>query len=240
MRNKEMAINAFLSTGTALNYLGQPKETVRKMYESHVLWKEHELRQHQKMDSLGSDRFWFSRIRNQLQKDMNHKHLLLGDSLSESALPLGRKTVSEINRLFLSKGQIGDIEKAVAIATTFGAIGRAGECSFLTYDQAEWNSVYDILVLDWNEVKTDKQVPMPFSHDYNDFSLCFYFMNFCYHLYDGGSRATTTQSFTSSVVDRGLDPDDTSLIYPFLLTNAPQKVYTSIYFIPYVLCIDIH
>ena len=124
------------------------------------------------------------------------------------------------------KGQIGDVEKAVAIATTFGAIGRAGECSFLTYDQAEWNFVYDILVLDWNEVKTDKQVPMPFSHDYNDFSLCFYYMNFCYHLYDGGSRATTTQSFTSSVVERGLDPDDTSLIYPFLLTNAPQKVYT--------------
>jgi hypothetical protein len=104
----------------------------------------------------------------------------------------------------LSKGLIGDVEKAVAIATTFGAIGRAGECSFLTYDQAEWNFVYDILVLDWNEVKTDKQVPMPFSHDYSDFSLCFYFMNFCYHLYDdSGSRATTTQSFTSSVVERG-------------------------------------
>ena len=126
------------------------------MHESHVLWKEHELRQHQKMDSLGSDMIWFSRIRNQLQKDMNHKHLLLGDSLLESALPQGRKTVSEINRLFFSKGLIGDFEKALAIATTFGAIGRAGEYSFLTYDQAEWNSVHDILVLDWNEVNTDK------------------------------------------------------------------------------------
>ena len=30
-----------LTTGTALNYLGQPKETVRKMYENHVLWNEH-------------------------------------------------------------------------------------------------------------------------------------------------------------------------------------------------------
>ena len=95
---------------------------------------------------------------------MNHKHLLLGDSLSESALPLGRNTISKINKLFLSKGLIVDVEEAVAILTIFGAIiGRAGECSFLTYDQAEWNSVYDILVLDWNEVKTDKQVPMPFS-----------------------------------------------------------------------------
>ncbi len=65
-----------LSTGTALNYLGQPKETVRKMYDYHVLWKEHELKQGQKLDSLGSERFWFSRIRNQLQKDMNHKHIL--------------------------------------------------------------------------------------------------------------------------------------------------------------------
>ena len=77
---RDNAKQFFLSTGLALNYLGQPKETVRKMHESHVLWKEHELRQHQKMDSLGSDMFQFSRIRNQLQKDMNHKHLLLGDS----------------------------------------------------------------------------------------------------------------------------------------------------------------
>ena len=84
-----------LSTGTALNYFGQPKETVRKMYESNVIWKEHELRQHQKLDSLGSDRFWFSRIRNQLQKEMNHKHMLFGDSLLESTLPLGRRSVSK-------------------------------------------------------------------------------------------------------------------------------------------------
>ena len=46
-----------LSTGTALNYFGQPKETVRKMYENHVLWNEHELKQGQKLDSLGSGRF---------------------------------------------------------------------------------------------------------------------------------------------------------------------------------------
>jgi hypothetical protein len=73
------------------------------MYESHVLWKEHELRQHQKMNSLGSDRFWFSRIRNQLQKDMNHKHLLLDDSLSESALPLGRKNFRNKQIIFVKR-----------------------------------------------------------------------------------------------------------------------------------------
>jgi hypothetical protein len=94
---------------------------------------------------------------------MNHKQILLRDSLSESALPLGRKCASKINRLHLShQGLVDNVEKAaIIIATTFGAIGRAGECSlFLTYGQAEWNAVYDILVLDWNEVKTDnKQVP---------------------------------------------------------------------------------
>jgi len=109
--NAKQSNGNFLSTGTALNYLGQPKETVRKMYENHVLLNEHELKQGQKLDSLGSGRFWFSRIRNQLQKDMNHKHILLGDSLSESALPLGRKCVSEINRLHLSQGLVDNIEK---------------------------------------------------------------------------------------------------------------------------------
>ena len=150
--------------------------------------------------------------------------MLLGDSLSESALPLGRRCVSQINRLYLSKGLVDDVEKAAVIATTFGAIGRAGECSFITYGQAEWNSVYDILVLDWNEVKTDKQVPIPFCHDYNEYSLCFYFSMFCYHLFGAGSRFTTSQAFTTSVEERGLDPDDNSLIFPALLLNAPQKV----------------
>ena len=36
--NAKQSNGNFLSTGTALNYLGQPKETVRKMYENHVLW----------------------------------------------------------------------------------------------------------------------------------------------------------------------------------------------------------
>ena len=173
---------------------------------------------------------------------MNHKHILLGDSLSESALPLGRKCVSEINRLHLSQGLVDNIEKAAIIATTFGAIGRAGECSFLTYGQAEWNSVYDILVLDWNEVKTDKQAPMPFCHDHNEYSLCFYFSMFCYHLYGAGSRFTTNQAFTSAVEERGLlDQDDTSLIFPSLLSNAPQKVKCiNSYFVIYfsTLCIN--
>ena len=136
----------------------------------------------------------------------------------------------KINRYFLSLGQQSDVEKAATIVTTFGAIGRAGKCSFITYDQAEWNSVYEILVLDWNEVKTDKQVPMPFCHDCNDFSLCFYFVHFCYHLFGAGSRFTTTAAFSLSVEEQGLDPDDTSLIFPSLLTNATQKVLNA-YFI---------
>ena len=48
---------------------------------------------------------------------------------------------------------------------------------------------------------------------------------FCYHLYGAGSRFTTNQAFTSAVEESGLlDQDDTSLIFPSLLTNAPQKV----------------
>ena len=30
-----------LSSGSAVNYLGQAKETVRKMYENNILWPEH-------------------------------------------------------------------------------------------------------------------------------------------------------------------------------------------------------
>ena len=79
---------------------------------------------------------------------------------------------------------------------------------------SEWNAVYDILVLDRNQqVKTDKQVPMPFCHYYNDYSLCFYFGMFCYHLYGAGSRFTTSQAFKAAVEERGLDEDDTILIF---------------------------
>ena len=51
--NTKQRIDNALSTGTALNYHGQPKKTVRKIYERHVLWKQHELRQHLEMESLG-------------------------------------------------------------------------------------------------------------------------------------------------------------------------------------------
>ena len=186
----------------------------------------HELRKGERLDAfLGSNKGWFTRIRNELVKTLNHKHILLGDSFASYLMPLGRRFVSEISRYYFRRGAFEDIEKIAAIIVTFSAVGRAGECSYITYSQAEWNSIYEILVLDWNEVKTDKQMPMPFSHDHNDFALlCFYFVMFCYFLVGGGSRFTTNPLFVNVIAERGMDNDDQTLVFPTLINNAANKV----------------
>jgi len=195
------------------------------MYENNILWPEHELRKGERLDALGSNKGWFTRIRNELLvKTLNHKHILLGDSFVSYSMPLGRRIVSEISRYYFRRGAFEDIEKIAAIIVTFSAVGRAGECSYITYSQAEWNSIYEILVLDWNEVKTDKQMPMPFSHDHNDFALCFYFVMFCYFLVGGGSRFTTNPLFVNVIAERGMDNDDQTLVFPTLINNAANKV----------------
>ena len=87
----------------------------------------HELRKGERLDAfLGSNKGWFTRIRNELVKTLNHKHILLGDSFVSYLMPLGRRFVSEISRYYFRRGAFEDIEKIAAIIVTFSAVGRAG------------------------------------------------------------------------------------------------------------------
>ena len=62
----------FLSSGAGKDYFGQAKETIRKMYETNPIWRDHSLKKGDKLVA-GSEVGWFTRIRNELEKNLNHK-----------------------------------------------------------------------------------------------------------------------------------------------------------------------
>jgi hypothetical protein len=143
-------------------------------------------------NSSVNDQFWFSRILRGIEKRAALRDNLAGISTAEKAYPMGRLLVSEVIHYYFSVGSKQSIERLAAILVTFLSVGRAGECSFVTFKQASWNTIQDIFEVDWNEIKTGKQNPMCFYHDSKDFRLCFYFVMCCYFIVGAGSSHTTT------------------------------------------------
>ena len=68
MRSKKTN-GEFLSSGVGKDYFGQAKETIRKMYETNPIWREHSLKKGEKLVA-GSKVCWFTRIRNELEKTL--------------------------------------------------------------------------------------------------------------------------------------------------------------------------
>lgn len=54
-------------------------------------------------------------------------------------------------------------------ASAVSTLGSAGENQYASFTLSMWNHVHDLLVMEWPDVKTRKNIPTPFFHDANDF-----------------------------------------------------------------------
>ena len=159
-----------------------------------------------------------------LSKNGRSRDIDAGITFKDSVHALGRKAISSAVQYLFQLNSIAGIERAAPILTTLLTIGRAGECSYATYDQQEWNSIQEILDGNWNEKKVRKQSPMCFHHDYNDYRLDWYFVMFCYSLLGGGYQHTNSPDFIASCVKRKINPKKQSLIFPSLINDSATKV----------------
>jgi hypothetical protein len=205
-----------LASKTALQYLSGVKETILKIYPHNPVWYGHDA-----TNSVAGIKAWYTDIRKALEKDINYRLILAGDSVESKAYPLGRFAVQNIIQHYLKKGNMEGVEKAVAVLTDFLSIGRGGEVGYATYAQSYWNEIEQVLYMDWNEPKVRKQNPMNFYPDYNNFRSDCYFIMCIYCIVGGGERHTVTGEFREEMALRG--NYDSSLLYPSLATKSSTK-----------------
>jgi hypothetical protein len=96
---------------------------------------------------------WFSKIRDEVKKYVSDVRLKAGKPNKKITLPIGRKITGECVTFFLDQNSPAGVEKSIAIAMTFHAIGRAGEAGWATYDTAHWNTIENNLWVLWCEPK---------------------------------------------------------------------------------------
>lgn len=96
---------------------------------------------------------WFSKIRDDVKKHVEDVRLKAGKTIKKVTLPVGRKVTGECVSFFLDQNSPIGVEKCIAVAMTFHAIGRAGEAGWVLYDTAHWNTVDNNLYVLWCEPK---------------------------------------------------------------------------------------
>eukprot|EP00597_Dinobryon_sp_UTEXLB2267_P018643 CAMPEP_0201101000 /NCGR_PEP_ID=MMETSP0812-20130820/9809_1 /ASSEMBLY_ACC=CAM_ASM_000668 /TAXON_ID=98059 /ORGANISM="Dinobryon sp., Strain UTEXLB2267" /LENGTH=737 /DNA_ID=CAMNT_0047357619 /DNA_START=21 /DNA_END=2231 /DNA_ORIENTATION=- len=205
--------------GTVYNYFGMAKERIRLIYPAFVnnsIWPGHEW-------NHGGDQTdgWFSKIRDDVKKYVEDVRLKAGKTNKKVTLPIGRKVTSECVSFFLGQNTVVGVEKTIAIAMTFHAIGRAGEAGWVLYDTAHWNTIENNLYVLWCEPKTSQQYLMCFHPDSSTFTLDVFFLFFLYMLVGGGVSYTLFPSYEKEKEKRKLVG---TLLFPFLISGAADKV----------------
>ena len=99
---------------------------------------------------------WFSKIRDDVKKYVEDIRLKAGKTNKKVTLPIGRKVTGECIAFFLGQDTPVAVEKCIAVAMTFHAIGRAGEAGWVLYDTAYWNTIENNLYVLWCEPKVSQ------------------------------------------------------------------------------------
>jgi hypothetical protein len=163
---------------TAISYFGICKEFALKKFPTNSFWINHDSEKGAK--NIGGG--WYTKVRIAMTSYGRDRAILEGISLENKATPIGRFGVNNIVLFLLKKGNFDSFTEALQVLVTFLAVGRAGEVGYACWKQSYWNTIENILYIEWNEKKTSKQSAMNFYPDFDTFSLDFYFMFFIYFL----------------------------------------------------------
>ena len=136
------------------------------------IWKDHDTPK----GGRNNDGGWFTRISAAIDKNAKIRNIERGMSIKDKATPLGRVGVQEIVKFLLRKNSKEGVLKAMYVLVTFLTVGRAGEAEWASWKQAEFNSVYSNLTIQWNEHKTHQQSFMDFFADRDNFNTDIYFL----------------------------------------------------------------
>ncbi len=209
-----------LARGTAKQYIGGVKETIRALYPNNAVWDKHD-------DNHGKNNInngWYTKIVKDLVNKITLRCIRMGISVEKRVFVIGRNGVAEINLYFFKQNTCTGVIKANGVNCTFHTVGRASEGGFVTYAQASMNIIEGLLYTDWNEGKVCEQNPMSFYPERNIkcWMLDFYFLLACYCIIGGASSYTQTHEFVNEMTERG--NKDNSLIYPHLAINPCEKV----------------
>jgi hypothetical protein len=126
---------------------------------------------------------------------MELEAIIQGVSISDSYHPVGRSLTSEMVRYYIKANCNHGIEASAVIVFTLSTLGRAGENQYASFTLSVWNHVYDVLLMEWPDVKTRKKIPTPFFHDADDFALDFYSIMSLYFMIGAGCDNASSPAF---------------------------------------------
>jgi hypothetical protein len=147
---KKTSAENLLAPGSAVDYFGNCKETVYKKYPKNLIWKHSE----------ESD-WWYSKIRRSMLNDRLIQSIRDGIDVTLTNIPIGHDGSLQISRYHLRENKFEGVEKNCIVLSTGQAIGRVEECAWVSTNQCIFNSIYKVIDLAWNDMKTSKQDKLP-------------------------------------------------------------------------------
>ena len=93
-------------------------------------------------------------------KEMELGAIIQGVSTSNNYHPVGRSLTFEMVRYYIKTNCNHSIEASAVIVFTLSTLSRVGENQYASFTLSMWNYVYDVLVVEWPDVKTRKKIPM--------------------------------------------------------------------------------
>ena len=106
--------------------------------------------------TTSADGIWFKGIKNQMERLIVQRKLLLGESLDQSANEIFLVHVRALCASFSKAGTAEAAARKLAVKTLWRAAGRAGEPGALNYNGLRWNELFGTAVIESPQSKPSK------------------------------------------------------------------------------------
>ncbi len=209
----------YLAPGTALEYLSNVFSYAKQFYRDEFGWHL-TLRDGIMDNNQGWHQKCYANLRKALAERSNTDGTPDG---SRDTVPLGRQAIKNMSLQFFKSmhdGSVGyrkHLDYGLACTVNYHAIGRAGECSMLSFKTCYWDENLGCFVLHWPEAKTSetKWIHMFPAAPQHGWKLDFYFWMALYHMMDKHNETTTVEdhwvfktlaaaSSASTIVNNGI------------------------------------
>ncbi len=174
-----------LSVGTQLQYLSGVKTFLFKKFKP--------------LKFYGTDPDWWTDLYNSLRCRAAVAAISRGEAVSKKAIGLSKEAIKNCCRwLMKQENEALGCEERCILVILFHSVGRGGEVSTSTWDEAEWNVDQEFLSLKWGEIKNGRQHEMTFHPDAMDWMLDMFHALACY-IIAGPATAPKSSAAASGV-----------------------------------------
>ena len=142
----------------------------------------------------GKDPDWYNDLLTSLKVRASTNAIARGELISKKAVGMTRDALKECCAYLMKQHDLFEArgyEERCILCTLFHAVGRGGEVSTATWDNAYWNEELQHFSLHWGEYKNGQQYEMTFHPDMYSWELDWFHAMACFLLCgEGGHKAS--------------------------------------------------